>query len=229
MTCATDTNPRPAPKSATQPEFDVTTWLDQCEAEVVHPAVIVERLRRANWPASQAAVAGASYRRRFNEHALGYSALLIATGLAALAAGSAGHTLIAGMTRPVNRRALATWLTMLLCSLPFAAAAHRWAARVDRDDPVAVWSEPRRLLARTLLWAAGIVGIGRLMIYVGQLMSVLVGATHMSGPAVTAGTLNVLVVVVISLPLGLWSYNFLHRFDSEDPTAPVTHRRRQGR
>jgi hypothetical protein len=133
------------------------------------------------------------------------------------------------MTGPVHRRTLAAWLTVLICALPFAGWAHWWAARVDRDDPVAVWSEPRRTLALVLVWASGIVGIGRLIIYVGQLMAVVVGARPMTGIAVLEGALNVMVVVGIALPLALWSWAFLHRFDAEDPTAPTSHRRRTAR
>ena len=229
------TSPPPQPQAPLPPPpggppaIDLRVWLDQCEAELLHPRLVEERLRRSGWAPYPAGTVGAEYRRRFNEHALGYSALLVATGLAALAAGSVGHTLLAGMTGPVHRRALAGWLTVLVCSLPFAGWAHWWAAAVDRDDPVAVWSEPRRTLALVLVWASGIVGIGRLMIYVGQLMAVLVGARPTTGTAIAEGALNVAVVVAIALPLGLWAWGFLHRFDAEDPTAPTTHRRRPAR
>jgi hypothetical protein len=205
---------------------DLAAWLDGCQAELVHPGQVEDRLRRAGWSPLAAGNAGLAYRRRFNEHHLGYTALLVATGVAALAAGSAGHVLVPGLVRPVNRNALAAWLTLLVCALPFAAWAHWWAASVDRDDPVAVWSAPRRTLARVLLWSAGIVGIGRLMIYVGQLMTVLVGARRGPGTSVLTGTLNVLIVISIAVPLWRWAFRFLHRFDREDPTTPVSPRRR---
>jgi hypothetical protein len=208
------------------PTFDVATWLDRCEADLTHPDVVEQRLRHSGWGPVPAAQLAGEYRRRFNEHALGYSALLVATGVSALAAGSTAHTLIAGLTRPVHRSVLALWLTILVCALPFAGWAHWWAARVDRDDPVAVWSAPRRTLAQVLLWACGFVGIGRLMLYVGELVGVLVGARPATGAAIAAGALNVCVVVGIALPLGLWAFRFLHRFDAEDPTAPTVHRRR---
>jgi hypothetical protein len=63
------------------------------------------------------------------------------------------------------------------------------------------------------------------MIYVGELMSALVGASSAGHNSVVAGTLNVSIVVSISLPLGLWAYGFLHRFDDEDPSAPKPRRR----
>lgn len=210
----------------------VTAWLDGCQAELLHPGLVEERLQRAGWVPAAASAVALRYRRRFAEHHLGYTALLVTTGLSALAAGSAGHVLVAGLSRPVNRGALSRWLTLLVCALPFAAWAHWWAAKVDRVDPVAVWSAPRRTLAKVLLWACGIVGIGRLVVYVGQLMRVLVAAGPPStvgaastGEPVYAATLNVMIVVGIALPLGLWAHRFLHRFDAEDPTRPLSPRR----
>lgn len=214
------TNPTPVPQPA-----QVEEWLDACERELVHPATVEDRLRRSGWAPGAVAAAVLSYRKRFNEHTLGYSALLVTTGLVALAAGSVGHVLIAGLTRPVNRKALAAWLTILTCSLPFAAWGHTWAARTDREDPVAAWSEPRRTLSKVLLWACGIVGIGRLVIYVGQLMAVLVHAVPSAPPGAAAvSALQVLVVVAISGPLGVWAFDFGHRFDGEDPSVPASHR-----
>jgi hypothetical protein len=207
----------------------IEAWLDSCEERLVHPARVEDHLRRSGWAYLEASRIGFCYRRRFNEHHLGYSVLLIATGMAALAAGSAGHFLVAGLSRPVNRNALAAWLTVLVCSLPFAVAAHRWAVRVDRDDPVAVWSTPRRALAQVLLWASGIVGIGRLMIYVGQLVARLVGARSGHNGPLVGDFLNVLIVVGIALPVWLWAFSFLHRFDGEDPTAPPSVRHRPER
>lgn len=205
--------------------FDLPAWLDRCEAELVHPAVVEQRLRRAGWGPIPAAQVSAEYRRRFNEHPLGYSALLVSTGVVALAAGSTAHILVGGWTGPLRRHAFAGWLTLLLCASPFAVWAHVWAARVDREDPSAVWSAPRRTLALVLLWSATIVGLVRLVLYVGQLVGVLVGTRPDTGPAIVAGTLNVAVVVGIAVPVWLWAFTFLHRFDTEDPTVPAAHRR----
>jgi hypothetical protein len=217
----------PAYGGAVPPEraAAIADWLDTCEAEAAHPGSVDARLRREGWTPPQAAAVAEQYRQRFNEHALGYAGLLVATGVAALAAGTAGHLVTAGLDRPVDRNALAIWLSLLICAVPFAAWSHWWAASVDRDDPVAVWSRPRRGLARVLLWAAGIVGIGRLMVYAAQLVGVLVGATRARGTSVMAGALNVAITITIALPLGLWSFRFLHRFDGEDPTSPVEHHR----
>lgn len=205
----------------------IADWLDACEQEGAHPGTIDAQLRRQGWTPTQSAAVAQQYRLRFNEHSLGYSGLLVATGLAALAAGTAGHLITAGLDHPVNRNALAVWLTLLVCAVPFAAWSHWWAASVDRDDPAAVWSRSRCGLARTLLWGAGIVGIGRLMVYAAQLIGVLVGATWAQGSSAGAGALNVTITVAIALPLGLWAFRFLHRFDGEDPTSPAEHHRRR--
>lgn len=233
-TMSTPINPdphAPAGWGAQEPQLPpdragaVAAWLDRCEDDLVHPGVVEEQLKRSGWAPSQAALAAERYRSRFNEHTLGYTALLVATGVSALAAGTAGHLLTAGLDHAVNRNALGWWLALLVCALPFAAWAHYWAATVDRDDPVAVWSRPRRTLARTLLWSCGIVGIIRLMIYARQLVGVIVGATWASTTSVATGAVNVAITVAIALPLGLWAFHFLHRFDADDPTAPRRHRR----
>lgn len=209
-----------------QPHPGLAEWLDDCEGRLTHPEVVREQLRRRGWSDYQATAAAADYRSRFNEHPLGYTALLAATGVAALAAGTAGHELVRGLDHPVDRNVLALWLSVLLCTLPFAAWAHQWAARVDREDVVAVWSRPRRQLALVLLWACGLVGGGRLLVYAVQLVGYLVGAPWAEGTSLGAGALNVGIAVGIALPLGMWAYRFLHRFDDEDPTAPPAWRRR---
>lgn len=200
---------------------EVAAWLDLCEAELLHPGQIEDRLRRAGWHPEAVRAAVRSYRTRFNQHTLGYTALLASTGLAALGAGTAGHLLAAGIYQPVNRDALGVWLTLMVCTLPFAIWAHVWAARTDGRDPVAVWSVPRHALATVLLWACGIIGVCRLLIYTAQLIGVVVGASWASGVSLTAGAVNVVITVSIALPLGLWAYGFLHRFDPEDPTTPA--------
>jgi len=53
-------------------------------------------------------------------------------------------------------------------------------------------------------------------------IGVLVGATCASGISLTAGAVNLAISVSIALPLGLWAYGFLHRFDREDPTTPAS-------
>lgn len=204
----------------------IDAWLDGCEKQLVHPGLVHETLRRHGWTDESAALVAERYRLRFNEHPLGYAALLVSTGVSALALGTAGHELTAGLTGPVDRNALAVWLSVLLCALPFAGWAHQWAARVDRQDPVAVWSRSRRYLAVALVWGCGVVGGARLITYMVRLVAYLVGASWAYGYSLTAGAINVAIAVGIALPLGLWAHGFLHRFDAEDPTARPTSRRR---
>ncbi|MDQ6615552.1 MAG: hypothetical protein M3083_12620 [Actinomycetota bacterium] len=219
---------RLAPGAPLVAPTDVANWLDEQERNLAHPKVVEDGLRRAGWHPVHAAMEVARYRTRFNEHQLGYSALLVSTGVAALALGTVGHILASGLDRSVNRNSLSAWLTVFVVSLPFAIWAHVWAAQVDRDDPVAVWSQPRRSLALALLWGCGIVGIGRLAIYGGRLVGALLGATWAAGDSTAAGAVNVAITVSIALPLGLWAFFFLHRFDDEDPSQP-SRRRRRGR
>jgi hypothetical protein len=209
-----------------RPEPDISTWLDGCEHDLVHPGRVEDQLRRQGWAPVQATAIADGYRKRFNEHTLGYSALLVTTGVSALALGTVGHILTGALNGPLHRQSLAMWLSVLTCVLPFAAWAHRWALRADRDDPVAVWSRPRRTLAITLLWACGVVGGARLLMYATQLISELVKAPGSRDDSLLAGAINVSISLSIALPVALWSYRFLHRFDSEDPTAPPSRRRR---
>jgi hypothetical protein len=214
------------PPDAHRRVAQMAEYLDRCEADLVHPGRVDAQLRRQGWSPGDAQAVTETYRRRFNEHILGYSALLVATGVTALAAGTVGHYLTNGLNGPVHRQALAFWLAVLICTAPFAVWAHLWAARVDRNDPVAVWSQPRRTLAQILLWASGVVGGLRLLIYATQLSQSIVNPRGSGHHSVAAGLINVAISTVIALPLGLWSYRFLHRFDREDPTAVPEERHR---
>src|SRR5579884_2248531 len=107
-------------------------WLDECESRLLHPDQVSDLLQRAGWAPLQARAVAGEYRRRFNEHGLGYSALLVSIGIAALGAGTAGHALTAGLSGPVDRTVLAISLTAFLIALPFAGWAHQWATKVDR-------------------------------------------------------------------------------------------------
>jgi hypothetical protein len=215
----------PSPSKAAE----LVSWLDDRESELAHPSEVESQLTHAGWYPNHAAAAATQYRRRFNEHALGYSVLMATTGVAALAAGTAGHLVTVGLDQPINRNALAGWLSALVCTVPFAVWSHRWAARVDRDDPVAAWSRSRRTMALLLAWACGVVGVVRLFVYAAQLIGVMLGATWAHSVSLAAGAINVAITVGIALPLGLWAFRFLHRFDSEDPAVPAPQRRRGAR
>jgi hypothetical protein len=76
-----------------------------------------------------------------------------------------------------------------------------------------------------LVWGCAVVGIARLTWYGAQLVGSVVGASWAAGDSSLGGLVNVAITVLIALPLGLWAYNFLHRFDDEDPTRPEQRRR----
>ncbi len=223
----------PSPPSSTfvhdpQSPQAVAEFLDRCEADLVHPDVVADRLRRQGWPDFSAAQVAEHYRDRFDEHTLGYSALLVCTGLSALAAGTVAHQLL-GLAEglDVDREGLALWLTVLVVATPLAAWATVWAQRVDRDDPVAVWSRPRRSLARVLLWCCAVVGGCRLLAYVFNVIATLAGSEWASERSLGVGFAHVAVTLGITYPLGRWAFGFLHRFDAEDPTAPRARSRRE--
>jgi lysylphosphatidylglycerol synthetase-like protein (DUF2156 family) len=225
------TTPFSSPISPTRPSPDdrdagLGEWLDRRQRDLTHPKVVEEQLRRAGWHPMPAAIEANRYRSRFNEHPLGYAALLVSTGVAALAVGTVGHALASAIGGTVDRNSLTFWLTIALVALPFAVWAHVWAAHVDRDDPVAVWSQSRKTLAQALIWGCGLVGIGRLAFYGAQLIGALIGATWAIHHSALAGLVNVAITVAIALPLGLWAFHFLHRFDDEDPTRAPEPRRR---
>ena len=199
---------------------EVLGWLDEAEAAQLHPAVVADRLRRQQgWVPEAAAAVAERYRLRFDEHGLGYFALLCSTGLTALGAATSAHIALNGMTGTIDRPALAFWLTVGFCAAPFAAWSHWWAKGVDADDPAAVWSRQRRSYATLLQWTAVVVGIARFFEFVGRLMFSLTGATPLTSTAITKGALNVAVTCAIALPIGVWAYWFGHRFADEDPPA----------
>jgi hypothetical protein len=206
--------------------ISMNEWLDACEANLVHPAVVRDTLRRQGWDERNVNATVAAYRRRFNEHPVGYSLLLFSTGLSALAIGSLGHTLADGIGGSVDRYSAAFWLTAVLCLLPVAAWSHSWAARVDREDPVAIWSGTRRTLTRILIGACAVVGGARVFYYALQLISYMLGAQWFSSGQLSRGTINVAIALGVTVPLGAWAYRFLHRFDGEDPERVPAQRRR---
>lgn len=216
--------PTPTPDAAGA-RADVTAWLDRCEADATHPEVVAAGLRRLGWHEADVAHLSAAYRARFDEHGLGYLALLLSTGVSTLALGTTLHLSLDGLAQPVDRPALAWALAVLVCSLPFTAWSAAWAWQVEREDPVAAWSAPRRTLAQVLLAACVGVGVLRLLAYVSALTSAVLRTGGPSREAVAVGLLHVVVTVSLALPLGLWSWRLLRRFDAEDPTRR-THRRR---
>lgn len=210
----TTTAPRPIAAVPGMVRASTEAFLDECAAERLHPDEVAHRLRRAGWDDGTTSIVGEQYRRRFDEHPLGYAGFLFSVGFSALAAGSIGHHALAvAEGRDPSPESLAFWLMVLVVALPFGVWSWLWVRRVDEQDPVAAWSRPRRTLAQTLLWACGIVGGARLLHYVFVLMSTLTGSSWAGDRNLLVGLANVAVTAGITVPLGLWSFKFLHRFD----------------
>lgn len=198
----------------------IAAYLDRCEEQALHPHEVARRLVRAGYAEHEAEAVAERYRRRFDEHPLGYAAFLVTTGFTALSLGSVSHLLLDGMDgADVDPGALSFWLTVLVVAAPLAAWSWTWARRVDDEDLVAVWSRPRRTLAMTLLWACGLVGGARLLHYVYTLLEAVADADGAGDASLVVGLANVAVTTSITFPLGRWAFRFLHRFDDEDPSA----------
>lgn len=198
----------------------VAAYLDRCEEDALHPHDVAHRLVRAGYTEYEASIVAERYRRRFDEHPLGYAAFLFTTGFTALSLGSASHLLLDRLDgKTMDAGALSFWLTVLVVAAPLAVWSWRWVQRVDDEDLVAVWSRPRRTLATTLVWACGIVGGARLLHYVYTLLDAVADADGASDSSLLVGLANVAVTTSITFPLGVWAFRFLHRFDDEDPSA----------
>jgi hypothetical protein len=151
-----------------------------------------------------------------HQHAFAYSMLFIAVGFAALALGSTIHLLLAwAFETRSGSRALADWLTVFVCSVPFAVAAHRVVSRVEREDPLARYSSVRESLSMLLLWAAGVVGGTRLVVFVHQLVTALVVERDLEH--LGRDMAHVLTVVVIAGSVFAWVWRM--RQVREDQTV----------
>lgn len=193
---------------------DTEMFLDDCERAFVPPERVESQLVRAGWEPYTAMQVTERYRARFDEHPLGYAGFLFSVGFSALSAGSTGHLLLAfAEGRDPSPEALAFWLTILVIAVPFAIWSWLWVRRVDDSDPVAAWSGPRRTLATALLWCCGIVGGFRLLHYVFTFIATITGSGWATDRNLAVGFAHVLVTTSITLPLGIWSFRFLHRFD----------------
>jgi hypothetical protein len=214
---AATTIPPAPPPLADEPGIVIARterFLDECEAAGVHPDELARQLVRGGWDPRTASIVAGRYRARFDEHRLGYAGFLFSVGLGALALGSVGHLVLDGIeSGRTSSDALAFWLTILVIAVPFGIWSWVWVQRVDDTDPVAAWSGPRRSLATTLLWGCGIVGGGRLLHYVYTVIADLTGASWADGGNLVVGLANVAVTAGITLPLGVWAFRFLHRFD----------------
>lgn len=144
-----------------------------------------------------------------HQHRLAYSVLLWSLGLGALALGSSLHLILAAaFLGRSGSWVLADWLTLFFCTVPFFAYAEREVRKIERDDPLARLSRTRERLTLVLLWAAALVGVARLLVFVHQtLTALLVERTFADLPQDLA---HVSTVVLIAGGVFLWTWRFRH-------------------
>jgi hypothetical protein len=153
-----------------------------------------------------------------HKHGLAYAVLLWSLGLSALALGSSLHLVLQAAFRDDEASwALANWLTLFVCSVPFVLYAHHQVVRIEQEDPLARLSSTRDTLSQVLLWAAAIVGVVRLLVFVHQTISALV--VHRSVDDLLPNLAHVSVVVLIAGGVYLWTWRFRHAASGERPPA----------
>jgi hypothetical protein len=151
-----------------------------------------------------------------HRHGLAYSVLLWGLGLAALAIGSSLHLILQAAFRDEQASwVLANWLTLFVCTVPFFLYALHEVRGIEAEDPLARLSTTRDRLTLTLLWAAAIVGIVRLLVFVHQAITALV-VDH-SVDDLLPNLAHVSVVVLIAGGVYLWTWRFRHA--AEAPLA----------
>jgi hypothetical protein len=154
-----------------------------------------------------------------HKHGLAYAVLLWSLGLSALALGSSLHLVLQAAFREQEASwALANWLTLFVCTVPFVLYAHHQVVRIEQEDPLARLSSTRDTLSQVLLWAAAVVGIARLLIFVHQTISALV--VHRSADELLPNLAHVSVVVLVAGGVYLWTWRFRH--PAGRPEVPTT-------
>ena len=194
---STTTQPNPTtPRSTGQ-------WLvDQRNAGAT-PEEIADLLVRAGWSADAAADTALRSLRSVDRHRLLYHGLCWGAGLGSLALGSALHLAIANPQHLDDRTTMALAITVAIVLLPIAATCGYFVHRVEHEDRFAVFSPTRRTLFGWLAGCTAVVGISRLITYLYQLVSSLVGASGEDLGIDAFG--QVAVTLVIAVPLFAWS------------------------
>jgi hypothetical protein len=146
---------------------------------------------------------------RANKHGLAYGVLFWSLGLAALSAGSSLHLILEAAFRDEQASwVLANWLTLFVCTIPFFLFARREVTKIEREDPLARLSTTRDTLGLTLLWAAALVGILRLLVFVHQAITSLV--VDRSADDLLPNLAHVSVVVLLAGGVYLWTWTMRH-------------------
>jgi cytochrome bd-type quinol oxidase subunit 2 len=200
-------------------------WVRNAAERGLTPAQVRTWLAAQGWPVAVAEAAALHVERtgtythqseapppgpvQTHEHPFAYITLLVTVGLAALSLGSVIHLVLewAFDTRQ-GSQALANWITLFLCTVPFAVAAIVMVRRIEADDPLARYSKIREELSLVLLWAAGLIGGARLLLFVHQLVSALVVDRDVS--TLGRDQVHVITVVTITGALFAWTWRFRH-------------------
>ena len=150
-----------------------------------------------------------------SEHRLAYSVACWGIGLGTLALGSTLHLAVDAIGGQDIEPALsAFWLTFLVVAAPFALWATNAVMRIESTDADAVHSQTRASLTSALLWGAGIVGIGRLLLGVYRLIYGLLNATA-DGAEIVADLAHVAVTVGVAGALFYGTWTWRHRADAD--------------
>jgi hypothetical protein len=157
-----------------------------------HPTDVALALQRSDQPPSGS---------------FGYAWLFFGLGFAGLSLAGTFHVMLDGLKEQPSRTALVGWLTILICSAPFAAAAIRWATVAEQRTPALRRSAVRKGLGQTLLWVVGFVGMARLIEFVARFLSALLGTTPQANSGVAL--MQVLVTIAIAGGLFWWTWDFV--------------------
>ena len=195
----THTPSRPA---GTDRIHDADSWLTGRRNDGATPPEITAELVASGWPADTAAAAALRSMRAEDRQDLLWFALCWSSGLAAVGVTTGVHQLLADSPdRPLAAEAL----TLAIVMAPIAVLCGWLARRAEARSPFAVWSPARRSWFGTLAAATAGVGLVRLVTYLYQVVSSVVGG-EWSTPLSGRDLAQVLVSLSVSIPLFTWSF-----------------------
>lgn len=201
------------------------SWVASAAERGLTPSQVRTWLASQGWPGAVAEAAALEVERtgtythnsevpppgpvQAHEHPFAYITLFVTMGFAALSLGSTIHLLLAwAFETQSGSQALANWLTILFCTVPFAVASLVIVRRIEAEDPLARYSQVRDGVSMVLLWAAGVIGGLRLLLFVHQLVSALIVDRDVSSLGSDLG--HVTTVLAITGSLFAWTWRFRH-------------------
>jgi len=204
--------PNPAGPRAAMDPSEVRRMLDAHITEAHRAGLSSEQVSRSllatGWHPGDVALAMTRHDQPPNG-TFGYAWLFFGVGFAGLSLAGAFHVILDGLKDQGSRSALVGWLTILVCSAPFAAAAMYWAANAERRDPNLRRSPVRKGLGMTLLWISGVVGMARLIEFVARFFSAVLDPAANPGANPTVALTQVLVTLSVAGGLFWWTWDFV--------------------